>query len=74
MLGATTLKLIKVKGLTNYEYFLIALGFIFSFIFSYFSISLFLGYIKKHNFKIFGYYRVILGLIVLAVFIIKNLI
>lgn len=69
MLGATTLKLIKVKGLTNYEYSLIALGFIFSFIFSYLFISLFLGYIKKHDFKIFGYYRIVLGIIVLLVLI-----
>ena len=32
MLGATVLKLVKVRGLVTYEYFLIFLGFIFSFI------------------------------------------
>lgn len=65
MLGATVLKLVKVRGLVTYEYFLIFLGFIFSFIFAYIFISIFLNYIKKHSFAIFGYYRIVLGILVL---------
>ena len=65
MLGATVLKLVKVRGLATYEYFIIFLGFIFSFIFAYIFISIFLNYIKKHSFSIFGYYRIFLGILFL---------
>lgn len=67
MLGATTLKLIKVNGLAPSEYGLIAIGFVFSFIFAYAFISVFLNYIKKHDFSIFGYYRIIIGILVLII-------
>lgn len=67
MLGATLLKIVKMGAkLTSYEWMLIALGFVLSFIFAYIVIKVFMNYIKKHNFKIFGYYRIILGI---AVFI-----
>ena len=36
-------------------------------------IKFLMGYIKKNNFKIFGYYRIVLGLIVIVVFIAKTL-
>ncbi len=64
MFGATALKLLKIKALTVEEIFLIVLGFILSFIFAYMFIAIFMDYIKKHDFKIFGYYRIILGIIV----------
>lgn len=67
MLGATLLKIVKMGAkLTGYEWMLIALGFVLSFIFAYIVIKVFMNYIKKHNFKIFGYYRIILGI---AIFI-----
>ena len=67
MLGATLLKIVKMGAkLTGYEWMLIALGFVLSFIFAYIVIKVFMNYIKKHNFKIFGYYRIVLGI---AVFI-----
>ncbi len=67
MLGATLLKIVKMGAkLTGYEWILIALGFVLSFIFAYIVIKVFMNYIKKHNFKIFGYYRIVLGI---AVFI-----
>ena len=70
MLGATLLKIIKIgSGLGGYEWFLIALGFIFSFIFAYGVIKIFMNYIKKHDFKIFGYYRIIVGIIILILFL-----
>ena len=66
MLGATLLKVVKMGlGLSGYEWFLIALGFVLSFIFAYGVIRVFMNYIKKHDFKIFGYYRIALGVIVL---------
>jgi len=69
MLGATLLKLVKLgTALSGYEWFLIALGFVLSFIFAYAVIKVFMSYIKKHDFKVFGYYRIILGIIVLALY------
>ena len=70
MLGATLLKIIKIgSGLGGYEWLLIALGFILSFIFAYGVIKVFMNYIKKHDFKIFGYYRIIVGIIILILFL-----
>ena len=70
MLGATLLKIIKIgSGLGGYEWFLIALGFVLSFIFAYGVIKIFMNYIKKHDFKIFGYYRIIVGIIILILFL-----
>ena len=70
MLGATLLKIIKIgSGLGGYEWFLIALGFVLSFIFAYGVIKIFMNYIKKHDFKIFGYYRIIVGIIILIFFL-----
>ena len=62
-------KLVKLgTALSGYEWFLIALGFMLSFIFAYAVIKVFMSYIKKHDFKVFGYYRIILGIIVLALY------
>ena len=66
MLGATSLKLIKLGNiLTSYELILIFLGLILTFIMSLYIIKGFMKYIKNRDFKLFGYYRIILGLIVL---------
>ncbi|WP_067142590.1 undecaprenyl-diphosphate phosphatase [Oceanivirga salmonicida] len=67
MLGATTLKLIKMPVLSFNEYMLILLGFVLSFIFAYGFIKFFMEYIKKHDFKMFGYYRITLGIILLII-------
>ncbi|MBF4806795.1 MAG: undecaprenyl-diphosphatase, partial [Pseudoleptotrichia goodfellowii] len=48
--------------------FLIGLGFVLSFVFAYGVIKVFMDYIKKHDFKVFGYYRIILGIIVFALY------
>ncbi|WP_156299176.1 undecaprenyl-diphosphate phosphatase [Streptobacillus canis] len=66
MLGATTLKLIKIGSLlSGYELFLIFLGLIFTFIMSLMIINSFLKYIKKHDFKVFGYYRIVIAILIL---------
>ena len=69
MIGASSLKIIKMGNvLSKYEWFLIILGFILSFITAFLVIKVFLDYIKKHDFKIFGYYRIVLGIIILTLF------
>ncbi|MDO5037848.1 MAG: undecaprenyl-diphosphate phosphatase [Tissierellia bacterium] len=69
MLGATLLKILK-NGLafTAYQWFLVLLGLVVSFLVAAFVIKSFLGYIKRHDFQAFGYYRIILGLLVFIYF------
>ena len=67
MLGASLLKLVKF-GLhfTSSEAVILAVGMIVAFIVSMVVIRLLLGYIRKHDFKPFGWYRIVLGAAVLA--------
>lgn len=69
MLGASLLKLMKFGlGFTGMELIILLIGMLVSFIVSMFVIKFLMNYIKKHDFKIFGYYRIILGILVLAYF------
>ena len=69
MLGASLLKLVKFGlAFTGIEIAVLLVGMIVSFIVSIFVIKLLLSYIKKHNFKPFGYYRIVLGILVLGYF------
>lgn len=69
MFGASLLKLIKHGFVfTGEQYFLLLIGMFISFIVACFSIRFLIRYIKKHNFKIFGYYRIVLGIVVLIWF------
>ena len=76
MVGASLLKLLKyiIKvGLvfTSTEIMVLVIGCIVSFVVSLFVIKFLLNYIRKHDFKIFGYYRIILGVIVLLWYFMK---
>lgn len=66
MMGATLLKVVK-NGLsfTPLEWQLLGIGFVVSFIVAYVVIKWFMGYIKTKTFKLFGIYRIILGILVL---------
>lgn len=67
MLGATLLKVLKnLSGFTSHEWLMILLGSVLSFIVALLAIKKFVDYIKKKDFTIFGYYRIIVGLIVLG--------
>ena len=72
MFGASLLKLIKV-GLkfTASEWFLLVLGTITAYLVSFFAIKFLVSYIKKHDFQVFGWYRIALGAIVLLWFWLK---
>ena len=69
MVGASVLKILKV-GLkfTGTEWTLLLLGVLVAFVVSVFAIKFLVGYVKKNNFQIFAWYRIALGLIVLAYF------
>lgn len=72
MAGASGLKLIKyflkVGMFSGTQLLLLFIGTLVSFIVSVFAIRMLLTYIRKHDFKIFGVYRIILGIIVLVYF------
>ena len=69
MLGASLLKLVKFGfEFTGIEVVILLVGMIISFLVSVFVIKVLMSYIKKHDFKPFGYYRIVLGIIVLLYF------
>ena len=47
---------------------LLIVGMVVAFAVSMFVISFLMGYIKKHDFKVFGWYRIVLGIVVLGYF------
>ena len=70
MLGASLLKLVKFGfAFTGTELTILFVGMAVAFVVSVIVIKFLMGYIKKHDFKVFGWYRIILGIIVLAYFI-----
>ena len=66
MLGASLLKLVKFGfSFTGLELAILLVGMVVAFVVSLFVIRFLMGYIRKHDFKVFGYYRIILGVLVL---------
>lgn len=69
MFGASLLKVVKFGfDFTGLELALLFIGTAVAFIVSVFILRFLMGYIKKHDFKIFGWYRIVLGIIVLLYF------
>ena len=69
MFGASLLKLVKYDGgFTGTQVGILAVGMIVAFAVSVFVIKFLMDYIKKHDFKAFGWYRIVLGLLVLLYF------
>lgn len=75
MAGASLLKLVKfaVSGvsITGTEIAVLFFGCLVSFIVSILAIKYLMKYIRRHDFKVFGWYRIILGSIVFLYFIVK---
>ncbi len=66
MAGASLLKLVKFGfAFTPEEIIYLVVGMLTAFIVSVVAIKFFIGYVKKHDFKAFGVYRIILGILVL---------
>ncbi|HIY64293.1 MAG TPA: undecaprenyl-diphosphate phosphatase [Candidatus Mediterraneibacter stercoripullorum] len=75
MFGASLLKLVQFGfHFTGNEIALLLIGMVTAFVSSMFIIRFLMGYIKKHDFKVFGYYRIVLGCIVLLYFVVTNFI
>jgi undecaprenyl-diphosphatase len=66
MMGATLLTILKNGvAFTGSQWMVIGVGFVVSFIVAYAVIKFLMNYIRKHDFSIFGYYRIVLGIVVL---------
>ena len=76
MLGASGLKVLKfvVGGFTatGAELLLLLTGIVVSFLVSFFVIRFLMDFVKRHDFSVFGIYRIALGVIVIGYFIIKT--
>lgn len=72
MLGATVLKLLKVGfSFTTTEWLVLLTGSLTSFLVAFVVIKYFMQFIQKHTFISFGWYRIVLGIIVLTYFLFK---
>lgn len=69
MAGASLLKIVKYGlAFTQLELIVLVVGMVTSFLVSILVIRFLMDYIKKHDFKVFGWYRIILGIIVIGYF------
>ena len=78
MFGASGLKIVKYflegNSFTGPQVFYLIFGMAVAFVVSVYSIKFLMGYIKNNDFKFFGYYRIVLGIIVLAYFVVTALV
>ncbi|MBR2592521.1 MAG: undecaprenyl-diphosphate phosphatase [Oscillospiraceae bacterium] len=73
MAGASLLKIVKYGfAFTGTELIILGVGMVTAFIVSIFIIAFLMNYIRKHDFKVFGWYRIILGALVLLYFLVLN--
>lgn len=73
MMGASLLKILKFGfAFSVMEFVILLVGMITAFAVSLLVIKFLMDFIKKHNFNVFGIYRIILGAIVLATFILSR--
>ena len=74
MFGGSAIKLLKAGfHFSASEVGLLVLGMAVAFIVSIFAIKFLMSYIKKHDFKVFGWYRIVLGILVLLYFAISSM-
>ncbi len=73
MFGWSLVKVIKFGfSYTGLEIALLLTGCIVSFVVSILAIKFLIGYIKKNDFTVFGWYRIILGIVIIALFLFTN--
>lgn len=72
MVAASAYSLLKYKSaITTPQLLVLTIGFLVSFVVALAVIKFLINYVQKNNFKIFGYYRIILGIIIIAFFLVK---
>lgn len=66
MFGLSAIKILKFGiSFTSIEFLFLVIGMVTAFVVSVLVIKFLMGYIKKHDFKIFGWYRIVLGILVI---------
>ena len=77
MAGASGLKLVKYllagNAFTGLEIGVMLTGMVVAFVVSLLAIGFLMRYVKKHSFRLFGWYRIALGVLVLGVFFVQGL-
>ena len=69
MFGVSFLKLVTNDCImTGYEWALLIVGMVVAYLISLASVKFLTDYVKKHDFKVFGWYRIVLGIIVIIAF------
>ena len=69
MFGASLLKMLKFGlVLSSFEWSILIIGMAVAYFVSVLAIKFLMSYIKKHDFKAFGYYRIVLGVLVILYF------
>ena len=67
MFGASLLKFFKLGwDYTGFEWALLIVGSVVAYFVSLLCIRFLMGYVKRHDFKVFGWYRIVLGALVLG--------
>lgn len=70
MFGASLLKLVKFGfNFTGTEIAILLVGMLTAFVVSILAIKFLMSYIKKNDFKAFGWYRIVLGILVILYFV-----
>lgn len=73
MVAASGYSLLKDGSAINgTQWIALAIGFVTAFLVAWAVIAFFMSFIKKHDFKVFAWYRILLGLIVLVFFLLKD--
>ena len=72
MFAATSYKLLKIyqseTGFTSHDIQILAVGNIVAFVVALLAIKLFIGFLTKHGFKVFGWYRIVVGIVILGMY------
>lgn len=77
MLGASLLKVVKFfletgVGFTSEQIMILLTGMVVAYLVSIAAIRFLMGYIRNHNFTVFGYYRIIVGILVILYFLLSG--
>ena len=72
MFGVSFLKIVTFEGaLTGTDIGVLLVSMVVAYVVSLCAIKFLTDFVKKHDFKLFGWYRIVLGIIVIAVFLIR---
>ena len=78
MLGASALKglkfLLEGPAVTSTDIGVLVVGCVVSFVVSLLVIKGLMDYVRKHNFSVFGWYRIVRGILVLGYFVVKTIV